>query len=141
MTDAVDTSRMVAPDLVEWGESGPRLIAGRRSGDSLLAFPLPRDGHCERVTLSSRGILWSWTVQRFRPKSPPDRASQGATFRPYCVGYVEFPEGVIVEGRIDVSPDAASLRIGQTMETAVIPIFTDEGGSVCIFAFRPLEDS
>jgi uncharacterized OB-fold protein len=40
--------------------------------------------------LARRGTLWTWTIQCFRPKSPP-YAGDAESFEPYGVGYVELP--------------------------------------------------
>jgi hypothetical protein len=62
-----------------------------------------------------------------------------ASFESYFVGYVEFPEGLIVEGRIDARVDRDVLQVGQTMETTVIPLLIESSGeTVHIFAFRPV---
>ncbi|WP_322723518.1 Zn-ribbon domain-containing OB-fold protein [Streptomyces spongiae] len=45
------------------------------------------------VSLSATGTVWTWTVQRYAPKSPPYAAPEDG-FRPFVVGYVELPEGV-----------------------------------------------
>lgn len=132
--------RMIAPDLVELRADGPRLVVGRRRSDGALVFPMPRDRSTisDRVPLSARGALWSWTVQRFRPKSPPYRGPAEESFRPYVVGYVQFPEGIVVEGYIDVPVEGEPLRIGQPMQTTLLPLITDADGSrIHIFAFRP----
>ena len=52
--------------------------------------------------LARRGTLWTWTVQRFRPKSPP-YAGRPEEFEPYGVGYVELPGEVRVEARLTES--------------------------------------
>jgi len=89
-----------------------------------------------RRTLSRRGTLWTWTVQRFRPKSPPYAGDEGDEFEPYGVGYVELPGEVRVEARLTVS-DPAQLRIGMEMELELIPAPGGEGAVT--FAFRPVE--
>jgi len=38
------------------------------------------------VELPPSGTLWSYTVQRFRPKSPPYRGPE--PFEPYALGYI-----------------------------------------------------
>jgi len=63
--------------------------------------------------LSAEGVLWTWTVQRFAPKSPPYQAPPEG-FRPFAVGYVELPDGVRVEAVIEVD-DLASVRIGMPL--------------------------
>ena len=76
--------------------------------------------------LARRGTLWSWTIQRFRPKSPPYTGPE--EFEPYGVGYVELPGEVRVEARLtEADPD--KLRIGMEMELTLLPGTT--------FAFRP----
>lgn len=141
MNDHLTHVRMVSADLVETGAAGTRIIAGRRQTDGKLVFPLPLQGpetsSYERILLSQRGSLWSWTVQRFRPKSPPYLGADQDQFRPFFVGYVAFPEGIIVEGRIDATVDVDELRIGMPMDTTVVPILTDEDGKgVHALAFR-----
>jgi uncharacterized OB-fold protein len=63
--------------------------------------------------LSAEGVLWTWTVQRFAPKSPPYQPPPEG-FRPFAVGYVELPDGVRVEAVIEVD-DLASVRIGMRL--------------------------
>jgi uncharacterized OB-fold protein len=63
--------------------------------------------------LSAGGVLWTWTVQRFAPKSPPYQPPPEG-FRPFAVGYVELPDGVRVEAVIEVD-DLASVRIGMPL--------------------------
>ena len=41
-------------------------------------------------TFPAKARLWSWTVQRFRPKSPPYAGP--VAFEPYAVGYVDLGE-------------------------------------------------
>jgi uncharacterized OB-fold protein len=141
MSEKLRPLHMIAADLVEFSAAVPRVVTGRLDGGGPLHFPLrqSRESHVQTTALSPRGILWSWTVQRFEPQSPPYRRSKAGTFEPYLVGYVEFPEGLIVEGRIDALVDRDVLRIGQTMETVVMPLpFENAGETVHIFAFRPV---
>ncbi|MEU7853145.1 OB-fold domain-containing protein [Nonomuraea sp. NPDC049141] len=80
----------------------------------------PADDACPRcgraaspVTLSSAGELWTWTVQRFAPKSPPFVPPKDG-FRPFAMGYVELPEGVRVAAVLDID-DLGSIRIGMPL--------------------------
>ena len=52
--------------------------------------------------LAREGTLWTWTVQGFRPKSPPYEGP--VEFEPYPVGYVELPGEVKVETRAGGCP-------------------------------------
>ena len=74
MGDAFETGSMqpIAADLFVWDGAGAALLGGRRKSDRKIVFPLP--GGAERdfydpVRLARDGVLWSFTVQRFRPKS------------------------------------------------------------------------
>ena len=58
------------------------------------------------------GSLWTWTVQRFEPKSPP-YVPPPEGFRPFAVGYVELSTGERVMAILDVPLDA--LRIGMPL--------------------------
>lgn len=122
---------------VERGD-GVHLIAARRRSDQRVAFPMP-DGaeaaHYARLELPPRGLLWSFTVQRFSPKAPFIGASAQQSFAPYAVGYVEFPELVIVEGRI-VIDDFAKLEIGMPMRVTLEMVGSDQLARQ-IFAFAP----
>ncbi|MER5216614.1 OB-fold domain-containing protein [Streptomyces sp. NPDC002838] len=67
-------------------------------------------GRAVPVVLSGTGTVWTWTVQRYAPKSPPYAMPEGG-FRPFAVGYVELTEGVRVLAALDgVRPE--ELRIG-----------------------------
>jgi uncharacterized protein len=67
--------------------------------------------------LSTVGFLWTWTVQRFAPKSPPFVSPAGG-FQPFALGYVELPEGVRVLAVLDAQ-DLASVRIGMSVHLRV----------------------
>ena len=96
----------------------PALQAARCPGCSVVTFPAaPACPRCGAETaphpLSTRGRLWTWTVQRYPPKSPP-HVGPGGGFQPYVVGYVELQEGVRIEAVVDVSP--AEVAIGMPLE-------------------------
>lgn len=112
-----------------------RLIAGRNRKTGQLVFPSPGQSESfEPVELPDRGVLWSYTVQRYPPKSPPYRSD--VPFVPFAVGYVELPGALIVESRlVDVSFD--QLRVGLPVELATFKLRSDEAGDILMFAFRP----
>lgn len=130
----------VAEGLFEWPAEQPRLLAGRCTACGTWAFPAPDScSRCSGVTvevmpLPRTGTLWSWTVQRFRPKEPYDGPPE---FRPYGVGYVQFGDQVIVEGLLTES-DPERLSIGSAMEVVVAPYTsTADGDPVLTYWFRP----
>lgn len=89
------------------------------------------------VKLGREGTLWSFTVQRFRPKSPPYAgADDERSFKPFALGYVELPGEVIVETRIEID-DVAKLKIGMKMQLAAVPFARAGGESALTYAFRP----
>lgn len=132
------TARFVAEGLVAFDPDGPRLLGGRRKRDGKIVFPMPSGADADlfdEVPLSRDGRLWSYTVQRFQPKTPY-RGPLGGEFTPYAVGYVELPGEVIVESRLIADP--STLRLGLPMRLTVEPVFADEDGAdVLTFAFEP----
>jgi uncharacterized protein len=73
-----------------------------RCGSDLVHYELP-----------TRGALWSWTVQRYPPKSPPFLRPEGE-YQPFVVGYVELKVGIRVEAIIEVP--VAEVEIGMPLE-------------------------
>lgn len=89
-------------------ETPPRLVGGRDRQSGRIVFPCPPGDACEPVALGREGRLWSYTVQRFRPKTPPYAGPDA--FAPWVVAYVELPGEVIVEARLDgVAFDAVEI--------------------------------
>jgi uncharacterized OB-fold protein len=136
----MSAANAVAEGVFIEGREGPRLIAGRSRANGEMRFPMPKGPEAdlyEAVELAAEGRLWSYTVQRFRPKTPPYiGADDERSFRPFAVGYVEFPGQVIVEGRVLVD-DFAQLKIGQAMRVALESFETSTRGPVTTYAFRP----
>ena len=112
----------------------PRLIGGRDRGTGRIVFPCPPSPEYAPVALQREGTLWSYTVQRYRPKSPPYAGPEA--FRPWAVGYVELPGEVIVESRI-VHVALDNIAIGMPLELTLVPLDPDDADSVLIPAFQP----
>lgn len=136
-------ARMIAEGLVRGEGEDARLIGGRRRADGKIVFPLPQGAAAEAfeaVDLPSHGALWSFTVQRFRPKPPYAGPGDERSFAPYAVGYVELPGAVIVESRL-VTADFGALRIGMPMTFTLETFRTDpDGQDVLTYAFKPSRD-
>ena len=135
----------VAPGIFRWPSDTPTLLGSRCAQCGNHVFPV-QDGcpRCtsdvnETVELSTRGTLWTWTVQGFPPKAPPyvgDASPEG--FRPFGVGYVELPGQLKVESRLTVA-DPDELHIGMEMELVFEPLGADEDGNeVVTYAFAPV---
>jgi uncharacterized OB-fold protein len=94
----------------------PGALHGSRCSSCEVAL-YPADPACPScggpavpVVLSGTGTVWTWTVQRYAPKSPPYTEPEDG-FRPFAVGYVELPEGVRILALLDdVRPE--DVRIG-----------------------------
>lgn len=118
-------------------ETPPRLIGGRDRETGRIVFPCPDSEAYEPFALSREGRLWSYTVQRFRPKSPPYAGPEA--FAPWVVAYVELPGEVIVEARLD-SVAFEDVAVGMPVrfkpglldpadpQSARIPAFVPAGG-------------
>jgi uncharacterized OB-fold protein len=128
-------ARPIAPDVFAPGPP-PRLIGGRHRASGRLVFPLPQDRESyDPIELPSRGSLWSYTVQRFPPKSPPFRGTE--PFEPFALGYVELPGALIVESRL-TEVEFEGLRLGLPLELTTTTLRQDEDGNrVLTYAFRP----
>jgi uncharacterized OB-fold protein len=131
--------RPLAEGMYRIVDGAPRLLGGRRKSDGKYAFPLPQGGDgalYEPVELTSEGVLWSFTVQRFRPKTPYAGRGDAKSFEPYAVGYVELPGQIIVESHI-VCDDFNSLKIGAPMRLTLVPFRDDpDGAQVMIYGFE-----
>jgi len=137
-----ETLPPIASRLFEVAPDGPHLLGGRRKSDGRTVFPMPAGGEAyqyEPVRLANEGKLWSFTVQRFRPKSPPYAgADDEASFKPFALGYVELAGQVIVETRIEVD-NFARLKIGMPMKMMLVPFGRADGSTVSTYAFRPAQ--
>ncbi|WP_326691737.1 MULTISPECIES: OB-fold domain-containing protein [unclassified Streptomyces] len=101
----------------------------------------PADDACPRcggpagpAVLSGTGTLWTWTVQRYPPKSPPYQPPAGG-FAPFALGYVQLTEGVRVAAVLEVD-DLDGLRIDMPLTVTAgegvpraRPTTAAEGGS------------
>src|SRR4051812_20609330 len=135
----------IADGLFTEPPDGPRLIGSRCRRCGTVTFPRQRS--CARCTstdveehlLAPHGTLWSWTVQRFRPKTPPYVGPPAEEFEAYGVGYVELAGECRVEARL-TEADPEALRIGMPMELTLVPVRGAGGEEAVTFAFRPVEE-
>jgi uncharacterized OB-fold protein len=140
-------ARPIAEGLFTWPADEPQLIGSRC--DDCGACTFPAQSYCPRcastsmseVLLPRTGSLWTWTIQGFRPKSPPYKGDDTIdTFEPFGVGYVDLGGELLVEARLTEN-DPARLEIGAELELVVIPLYRDKDGTdVLTFAFRPQEN-
>jgi hypothetical protein len=119
-------------------EAEPRLIGGRHRLTGRIVFPCPESGDYEPWPLARRGTLWSYTIQRYRPKSPPYAGPEA--FEPWAVGYVELPGETIVESRI-AGVAFADIHIGMPLELTFLPLDPADSRSPVIHAFKTAGDA
>jgi uncharacterized protein len=115
-------------------ETPPRLIGGRSRATGRIVFPCPPGSEYEPYPLKREGILWSYTIQRYRPKSPPYAGPEA--FSPWPVGYIALAGETMVEARLTgVEFDAIS--IGMALEMSPAPLDPGASDSPYIPAFHP----
>lgn len=138
------TADPIDPEIMEIIDGHLHLLGGRCDACGETGFP--RQDTCRRcgadritvVRLTNQGALWSWTIQRFPPPSPP-YLPRGEEFEPFGLGYVELPGEVIVEALLTES-DPAKLRIGMPMQLTGIEVPAESGGAATTFAFTPAKE-
>lgn len=122
------------------------LFASRRRSTGVVKFPAERpelfDGapeiqdDIEAIELSTQGTLYTYTTQQFPPPLPYKGNRDPKVFTPYVVGFVELPEGVLVETLI-IGAEPTDLRIGQRLISTTSTLETADGQALVTFAFRP----
>lgn len=135
--------RPVAKGLFRVDGQDVALVGARRRSDGVVAFPFPAGSDTddyEKILLPTTGALWTYTVQRFRPKAPyNDGLPEQAEFKPYAVGYVHLDGHVIVETRI-VTEDFSVLKVGLPMQLVLEKLRTEEDGEeILTYAFSPIK--
>ena len=137
----------IAEGLFTWPADKPALLASRCKQCGIAAFPVAESCMAcsgQEVTveeLPTRGTLWTWTIQRFMPKTPYHSNETAETFQPYGVGYLELPGGVRVEGRLTEN-DPDKIHIGMAMDVVFDTWRTEENGDEIIsFFFKPVDQT
>ena len=74
--------------------------------------------------LARRGTLWTLTTQDFLPKEPYAGPETEDDFAGFLLGYVELPDGVIVESAAHRRRSRRVCRSAWTMELALVPFGT-----------------
>jgi uncharacterized OB-fold protein len=135
-------TQMIADNLFRVDAERAVLLGSRRRSTGVVKFPAERpelfDGtdDIEPIELSTEGTLFTFTTQEFAPPLPYKGKRTPEEFRPYIVGYVELPEGVLVETLI-VGVGADALAIGQPMVSTTKVLETADGQSFVTYAFTP----
>jgi uncharacterized OB-fold protein len=89
----------------------------------------------EKVLLSRRGKLYSFTINHYVPPimHVPD------PFVPYANGLIELPEGIRVTTLIGTGYDQNNLKVGMEMEMIIDTLYEDkDGNEVVSWRFLPV---
>ena len=127
------TGSLVTKGLVTLVDGEARLVGACCGTCATHTFPVqatcPRCGDSmSEVALPASGTVWSWTVQRIRPK-PPYTGPE--PFEPFAVGYVDLGP-LRVESRLEgKGPDA--WQIGEAVRFVAGP--PDDDGAVLSYRF------
>jgi uncharacterized OB-fold protein len=144
-------SALTQPAIDGWfandASGQPYLIGGKCHRCGTYVFP-PRANNCPnpacdgddlaQVPLSRRGVLWSYTENRYAP--PPPYPSP-EPFEPFAVAAVQLAdEGLIVLGKVVEGTLAADLKVGMEMELTTMPLYVDDDGvERVVHAWRPAD--
>lgn len=79
--------------------------------DTVASCPACMTTPLSAATAAGDGVIWSCTVQRFPPKSPPYQPP-ATGFVPFAVAYVQTADGFRVHG-IVAADDPSAVAIGQ----------------------------
>ncbi len=140
------TTRIPAIDGWFTTTDSPALIGTRCGECSATFFPpervLCRNPACmstelEEIELSRRGKVWSFSVNHYAAPAPYVGKEP---FEPYTVVAVELgAEQMVVLGQLAEGADPADLKIGDEVEVAIEPLFSDdEGNEHIVWKWRPL---
>jgi uncharacterized OB-fold protein len=133
---------LIAENLFRVDGDRAVLLASRRRSSGAVKFPAERpelfDGtdDLESIELSTEGTLYTFTTQEYAPPLPY-KGDRNEGFKPYVVGFVELPEGVLVETLV-IGAQAGELRIGQQLVSTTTELNnTVDGNTYTTFAFTP----
>ena len=145
------TTRTRVPAVEGWftmDAEAPALI-GQRCGScgttvfpgTALACPNP---HCtrvelDRVELSRRGTVWSYTDARYQP--PPPYLVPTDEHEPFCIAAVELAaDGLVVLGQVVPGVAVADLAVGTEVELVLDTLFTDDDDrDVIVWKWKPID--
>lgn len=145
MTASIDHGVPVADGLFDVVEGEPRLVGSRCMDCQTVYFPQTsfcRNPQCHakhvgRFLLPGRGVLHSFTIQRYRP--PP--VFRVDDWSPYAIGLIDLGEGVQVMAMLSgIALD--EIHIGMALRLMVEPLYTDaERGPVLTYKFAPDDEA
>jgi uncharacterized protein len=138
------TDRAIAPHLFVRSGERVALLGSSCKLCGAIAFPVAAScarcagAQVEMIELPGRGRLWTWTVQRFMPKTPYRSSDTELTFQPFGLGYVELPGALRVESRL-LENEPGKLSIGAEMQLVLyVHRVEPDGTRILNYAFEPV---
>ena len=144
------TQKKRIPSLDGWftmPPAEPRLIGTKCKSCGELSFPRAtscRNPYChergplEDILFGQKGKLFTFSVNYYQPPPPyhsPD------PFVPYANGWIQLPEGLMVQTMLAPGYDEKTLKIGMDMELMVDVLYVDdEGNEVMSYKYKPVSD-
>jgi len=134
---------VVAGYFEERADGSVVLVGGRCDACGAYFFP-KRFSFCRNpgcgvpdladVELSTRGVLWSFTDNRYAPPPPYPAAEP---FEPYGVAAVTLEaEQMVVLGQLARGTDVAALRAGQVMELCAEDLYETDDAVFRVWKWR-----
>ena len=134
---------VVAGYFEERADGSVVLVGGRCDACGAYFFP-KRFSFCRNpgcgvpdladVELSTRGVLWSFTDNRYAPPPPYPAAEP---FEPYGVGAVTLEaEQMVVLGQLARGTDVSALRAGQLMELCAEDLYETDDAVFRVWKWR-----
>lgn len=140
---------MVTPAIKGWfvSEPEPALIGSKCALCETVAFPRATnfcanpacDGETfDDVTLSRRGVVWSYTDAQYQP--PPPYIPRTDPYEPFALAAVELPEGLVILGQVATGFGVQHLSVGSQVELVVEPLYVDGTGERTIWRWKPVTE-
>ena len=133
----------IVEGLLSLSYDKPHLIGSRCKTCNTYFFPKTitcnnpncKKGDLDEVALSTRGNIYSYTIQYYTPPLP---YKFDGDFLPYAIGLIELPEGIRVLGQLTVSKPG-EVKIGMDVELVTEKQYTDgEGNEYVTWKFKPI---
>jgi uncharacterized OB-fold protein len=135
------------PAVDGWFTTGdaPALLGSRCTACAATFFP-PTVSFCrrpgcggeafERVPLSRRGAVWSYTDARYQP--PPPYVPVTDPYEPFALAAVELDEGLVVLGQVAQGYGVGDLHVGAEVELVVETLYVDDAGARTTWRWKPV---
>ena len=88
------------------------------------------------MELSRSGTVWSYTDAQYQP--PPPYIPRSDPYEPFALAAVELPEGIVILGQVADGFGVDDLKVGNTVELVVEPLYTDETGVRTTWRWKPV---